>query len=160
MELDQVQDFSVTLTKEDFTKNLKFPFTSPEFWAGRKEPLSSDETKMRQSKLGESRWVAAVLPDICAWLASVASRINTLCGSDAYRTNELVRVAKDWRQATALKYALSSRPWRTLGVVGKAEDGLFPEGRRCIAVRRHYLDGRMRLTGASRRKESADWDML
>ena len=58
--------------------------------------------KLRQCKLGELRWVAAVSrPDICARLARIASRITALCGSDVYRINELARVVTDWQQATA-----------------------------------------------------------
>ena len=47
-ELPQEKDFSVTLTEEDLSDNLKFLPTRPEVWAGRKEPLSLDGTKMRQ----------------------------------------------------------------------------------------------------------------
>ena len=142
--LGQKKDFSVTWTREDFTKNVeqgglfsvtltregpKFPPASPELWAGRKGPLSSDETKMRQCTSGELRRAATVSrPDICARLARVALRINSLCESDAHRINDLARLAKEWREATELKYASSSRPWRTRGGVGKAEDGLFNGG--------------------------------
>ena len=40
MERAQREDFSASLTREDFTKNLKFLPTSPELRAGRREPLS------------------------------------------------------------------------------------------------------------------------
>ena len=53
MGLAQGKDFCVTLTLEDFAKNLKSLLTSPELWAGRKEPASLDETRMRQCKVGE-----------------------------------------------------------------------------------------------------------
>ena len=46
--LAQEDDVSVTLSQEDFLKNLKFLPTSPKLWALRKEPLSMDDTKMRQ----------------------------------------------------------------------------------------------------------------
>ena len=54
MELAKEDDSSVTLTREDITRNLKFLPTPPKFWAGRKEPLSMDENKMRPRKLGDS----------------------------------------------------------------------------------------------------------
>ena len=40
--------------------------------------------------------------------------INALCGSDVYRSNELVQAAQEWQQATVLKYASPSRPWKSL----------------------------------------------
>ena len=96
--------------------------TSSELWAGRKHPLSTDETKLRQCKLGELCWVARVSrPDICSRLARVASRINALCGGDVRRVNQLVRVAKEWQRASVLTYASPCRPWKTLGGGGKAK---------------------------------------
>ena len=105
------KDFAATLTQEDFTNNLKTLPTSPELWAGRKEPLPLDETDLRRRKMGEPCWVATVSrPDVRARLARIASRINSLCGSDVYRINELVREVKKWQKATVLKDASSSRP--------------------------------------------------
>ena len=96
MELGQEKDFSATSTHADFTKNLKLLPTSPELWAGRKEPLSMGYIKLRQRKSGKLRWVATVSrPDICARLAPIASRVNTHRRNDVYRMNELVRAAKD-----------------------------------------------------------------
>ena len=79
-----------------------------------------DEIKMRQNKLGELRWAAAVSDwlagmgelrwVICARRASVPSRINSLCGSHLYRTNELAWAVKEWRKATVLEYASPSHP--------------------------------------------------
>ena len=63
-----------------------------------------------------------------------------------YRINELDRVVKDWKQATALKYASPSDPWKALGRSDKVED-LWKMGERML------------LMGTSRRKERADWDM-
>ena len=37
----------------------------------------------------------------------IASRINFLQGSDVYRTNDLVKTAKEWRNATVSKYVPS-----------------------------------------------------
>ena len=79
MELALENDYSVTLTQEDFPGNLKPLSTSPELRAGSKDPLSSDEIRLRQCKLGELCWVAAVSrPDIRVRLAKIASRINSL----------------------------------------------------------------------------------
>ena len=55
-----------------------------------------DEAKMCQYELGESCRAAAVSwPGICARLASISPRINSLWGSDVYRTNASVRAAKE-----------------------------------------------------------------
>ena len=125
MELPQEKDFSVTSTQEAFTKNLKLFPTLPESRAGRKNPLSTDYIKLRQCKLGELFWVAtASRPDMCARLARAPSRINAPCGSDVYRINELVRVVKDWQQATVLKYASPSYSWEALGWGDKANGAL------------------------------------
>ena len=71
----QGDDFSVALAQGALTKNLKFLPTSPKLRAGRREPLSMDETKMCQRKSGELCRVATVSqPDICALLAKLALR--------------------------------------------------------------------------------------
>ena len=76
MEMARAEDFSATLTQEDFAKNLKPLLTSPEMRAGRKEQLPLDET------CGfPGRRVSG--PDTCARLAEIASRINSLSGGDA-----------------------------------------------------------------------------
>ena len=55
-----------------------------------------DEAKMCQYESGESRRAAAVSwPGICARLASISPRINSLWGSDVYRTNASVRAVKE-----------------------------------------------------------------
>ena len=51
----QGKDFFATLTEADFPRDLKFLPTSLGLCAGRKEPLSLDETRMRRCKLGELR---------------------------------------------------------------------------------------------------------
>ena len=97
---------SVTLTKEDFAKDLKLIPTSPELWNARQNPSSADETKLRQRKTGESRWLATVSRlGICSGSARRASRVNAFQGSDAYRINDLVRTGRAWQKATILKYA-------------------------------------------------------
>ena len=113
------------MAQEDFTNNLKPPPTSPELRTGREEPPRSDETKLRQRKLGELCWVAtASRLDVCGRLVRFAPRINALYGSDVYRISELVRVLKGWQQAAALMYASTSCLWKTLGVGGKPKDDL------------------------------------
>ena len=120
MEVAQGKDFSVTSTQEDFTGNLKLLPTSPERCVGRKNSLSMADVKLRQRKCGELCWVATVArPDFCARVAKIAPRINALCGEGVFRTNELVRVAKERQHATPLKYASSPRPWRALGSGGQ-----------------------------------------
>ena len=90
-----------------------------------------DYIKWRQRKLGEMRWAAAVSrPDICARSARIAPRINALCGSDVNCVNGLVRVAKDWGHATALKYASPSHPWRALGRSDEVQRDLRKRGDR------------------------------
>ena len=116
MELAQEKDPSATSTRADFTKHMELLPTPPSLWARGKELLSRDYVKLRQCKLGELRRVATVSrPDICARLARIASKINAPCGSDVYRINGMVRAARDWQQATALKYASPSHPRRALG---------------------------------------------
>ena len=77
MELAQEKDFSGPSAREDFSENSKPLPTFPELRAGRKNPLAMGGAKLRQCKPGELRWPAATsLPDICARLARIASRIN------------------------------------------------------------------------------------
>ena len=103
----QEADLPATLTQADFAKNLKPLPTSSSLRAGREESLSMGSITLRQRKSGEVCWATTVyLPDICARLARVAASIHPVCGSGVFRINELVRVAKDWRRATALSHAL------------------------------------------------------
>ena len=105
MELEQADNFSVTLTHADFTKNLQHLGTSPELWAARQKLLSPEDAKLRQCKLGELCLLATVSrPDICATLARIASRINSLRGAGVYRINDSVKTIKKWQPATVLKY--------------------------------------------------------
>ena len=69
------KDYFATLTQED----LKTLPASPEMWAGRKNPPSMDDVKLRQRRSGEFRLVAtAFRQNICAHLARIASRIDAL----------------------------------------------------------------------------------
>ena len=110
--------------------------------------MSEGYAKLRQCSLGELRWVATgSRPDTCARLARIASRINAPCGSDLFCVNELGKVGTDWQQAAVPKYASPSDPWKALGRSDKVEKDLRKMGERML------------LMGASRRKESADWDI-
>ena len=53
VELANGEDLSATLAQEDSAKKLELLPTAPERWAGRKNPLSMDDVKVRRCKLGE-----------------------------------------------------------------------------------------------------------
>ena len=84
----------------------------------------------RLARISVPAWRDGFSTDICARLARIASMINAICGSDVYRINELVRVAKDWQQATVLKYASSCHLWITLGWGDSVQRGLRKRGER------------------------------
>ena len=126
--------------------------------AGRMDPLSKDEIELRQCTLGELCCVAAVSrPDICARLARIATRINALRGSDAYRKIEVVRAVEKWQCATVLKYASTSRPWKTPGGGGKAKVDLCNRGEGAHAGRMSLVGWSDAALGASRQNGNADW---
>ena len=159
VELGQERDFSATSTQEASSNSLRPPPTTPEMWAGPNNPLLTDDTEMRQCKLGESPWVATVSrPDICACLARMASTVNKLCGSDAYRIYEVVRVAGGWQQVTGLRYALPSHPRETHGGGGGVKDDRRNGGEKAHSGSMSLVGwSAAAFWGASRRKESADW---
>ena len=149
-QLSQVGDFSATLTQEYFTTALKFLPTSPKRRAGRKDPSSIDETEMRQYASGDLRWVAAVSrQDICARLAKIPSRIDSLCGNDVQRMGDLARAAKERRKARKRRpltgggiYVLRTRLRATCA----------KGGRSCIAERCQRREGREQTMAISRLK--------
>ena len=57
------------------------------------------------------------------------SRINAPQGCNVYRINEVVLTVKERRKATALQYASSSLPWKSLGGSGKSKDDACDRGR-------------------------------
>ena len=129
MELGQADDFSATLTREDFTKNLAFLPTAPTLRTGYNDPLAMEETIACQRKLGGLRWAATVPRKyICARLAKNASRINSLRWSDVYCIKGLAREEQEWQKATASKSASFSDPWKPLGFAGKAEGDMCDRG--------------------------------
>ena len=72
-------DFPAPATRAESAKNLKLIPTSPGLWVFRQRPLSVGAIESRQCKLVELRWLATVSrPDICARLALLASRANSL----------------------------------------------------------------------------------
>ena len=100
-------NFSATL---EFAKNFQPLGTSPELWAARQKLLSPEDAKLRQCKLGGLCRPATVSRrEICAKLARIASRINSLQGADVYRINDLAKTVKKWQPATVLKYFSSGK---------------------------------------------------
>ena len=102
-EAPQDKDLSATTTKGKGS-------TAPELWASTQRPLNMEEVRMHPCKLGELCWLAMVSrPEICARLARLASRVNSLVGSDVYQINDLLESAKEWLQATAFEYLAGLR---------------------------------------------------
>ena len=156
-ELSQKDDSSAALTQEDFTKNLKCLPTSPKLWAGRKEPFSVDNTKMRQCMLGELCWAAPVSPlDVCARFAKTPSRIDSLRVTDVHHTDDLARPAEEWQKGAGSEYASSSHPWRNLRFARKTEDDVCHRKRSRIAGRCHWWDDRMQPIVTSRLMGNAE----
>ena len=119
--VDPIAHASMELAREDFTKNLKFPPTSPKLRAGLMGPSSVGETKMRQFESGESGRLATVSrPGICELLAKLALRISSCCRRDADGMNELTRDATDLQLATELEYTSSSQSRKALDFTGEA----------------------------------------
>ena len=111
MELLQGSDFSVRLTQSAFTEGLLPMDASPSMWANRQRTLGDEDKLLRQCKLGELCWPAAVSrPDIRARLAHIDSRVNKLHGSDIYRINDLIKTVEIWQPRAVLKYASPSKP--------------------------------------------------
>ena len=108
MGLARESDPSVTQTQDEFAQNLKPLPASPQLGAARQKTLSTEDTEFRQCELGELCRLSTVSrPDICAHLARIASRVNSLRGSGVYRITDLARTAAVWRQAAVLKYLAS-----------------------------------------------------
>ena len=117
MELAQRQDFSVTLTQADFTRQLQPLETSTALGTRRQRPLTDDERLLCQCKMGELCWLATVSrPDICASLAQLASKVNGLQGSDIYRINALIKIVRTDQPRAVLKYASSPFPLFPAGI--------------------------------------------
>ena len=92
-------------TQRKFTDAIQSIPNGQESWAPRPRQLGMQEIGRRQCKFGELRRLATVSrPDICARLAQLASRVNSLQGSDAYLAKDLIKTAKERQQAAVLLY--------------------------------------------------------
>ena len=108
-ELVQESDFSATLAQDGSATNLQPLPPSPQLWAARQKMLPSEDIKLCRCKRAQLCRLAAVSrPDICARLARIASRVNSLLGSDVYRINDLAKTVKAWQPLAILKYLSSS----------------------------------------------------
>ena len=57
---------------------------------------------MRRRKLGNLCWLATVSsPDICARIAGLATRVNSLPESGIYRFSDLIEAVDKWPKATS-----------------------------------------------------------
>ena len=82
-----------------------------ELWAARRQLLSQEDIKLRHRELGELYSLATVSrPIICARLATITSRVDSLRGSGVYRINDRVGSVHVWRKAAVLRYASSCPP--------------------------------------------------
>ena len=111
IELAQGHAFPATLTQNDFATNLQPSPTTPKLWAARQELLPPEDGHMCQCRPGEARWLATRL-------ALIASRDNSLRGSDVYRINDPIKTAETWQKAAALKYASFSLQGKTSNYLG------------------------------------------
>ena len=110
MKLNQEGGFPATSTQEAYAKNLKPVPTPPKLSASRQRPLPAAHAKLHQSKLGDPlRLATASRPGICAKLARIGSRIDSVPDNDIYRINDLAWTVKEWQTATILRYASSPR---------------------------------------------------
>ena len=93
------------MTQQEFADALQSFRTTEELSDSRQRPLKMEDIRRRQCKVGELCWLATVSrPDICVRLAQLASKVNSLRGSDTYQGNDLIETAKDRKQATVLEY--------------------------------------------------------
>ena len=66
--------------------------------------------EIASAQIGELCSLATVSrPDICARLAWIASRINSLQGAGVYRINDLAKTVKKWQPAAVSKYFSSGK---------------------------------------------------
>ena len=93
-ELPKGKVFSVTLTQQKLTDALQSIRATKGNWASRECPRQLGEIRRRQCKLGEACCSATVAsPNICARLAPLASKVNSLKGSDIYWIDDLIKPA-------------------------------------------------------------------
>ena len=98
MEMSQSNDFSVQLAHGDFANALKPMPTTPELRASRQRPLSIEEVRIRECRLGELRWLAT----------DSRPHIRALLDGEIFRIHDSVRTVEGWRRATIPNYVSSS----------------------------------------------------
>ena len=96
-ELVQESDSSAAPAQDEFAADLQPPSTSPQLWAARQKMLSFEDVRLCLCKHGELWLLGAVsTPDVCARLARIASRVNSLQGSDVYRLDDMAKAVEVW----------------------------------------------------------------
>ena len=104
--LPQATDAPVQRTRKNFTNASKPIPTTPEMRASPRRPSSKKEVRICPCKLGGLCWSAAApRPDICARLAQLAARLNSLKGSEVYRSNDLANTVKARQHAAIFRNA-------------------------------------------------------
>ena len=133
MEATQANNAPIQMPMGHFT-NAPNPIpTNHELWASRPRPLSMEDVRIRQCKLGKLRWPATVpWPDVRARLARLAARVNSLPGRDMSRTNDLVKTLA-LRKTETPKYASSSH--RSELARGDADEKMLTCGPTTLAGR-------------------------
>ena len=155
MESSQEGNFSVKLTQEEFTTNLKPLLTSPGIWAARQQKSLPEGAKLRQRTTGKLCGSATVSgPDICARPARTAPLVNSSQGSDVDRTDDPHKTAKVRQQATILN--IRPRPKRKCQRVGILTAECVFGGERYIAKQRVSRAGRKLPIAISRRQANVD----
>ena len=97
IQLPKGKNLPVTVTPKKFVDGLELTPPSPQVWAAGQRPLSVDQTRKRQSKLGELRALASAAgPDIRTRLTQLAAKVRTPQAGNVYRIDELIRTAKSW----------------------------------------------------------------
>ena len=104
LELFQAKDFSSTAPQKKFTEEPLLMPTSPAARASRQRLRAMEENRSCQRKLGElCRRAPAPRPDICARLAWLGAKVNSLQVRDTYRINFSIKKFEGWQQGAAVK---------------------------------------------------------
>ena len=146
--VSQANDFSVQLAAGNFTKTLKPVPTTPALRASRQRPSLLDEIKELRGPATVSR------SNICACVARLAARVNSLRGNEIYRANDLARTGRGWQPGTVSKYAFSPHP--IAPARGDVDGRMGARGGKFIASRCPLWAGPMRLAGINPQKGIAD----
>ena len=82
--------------------------TTPASRAPRRRPVAGGDS-VAPVHIGElRRFATASRPDICARMAQLAARVNSIRGKDIYQIYDLVGTVMEWQKATVLKFASTS----------------------------------------------------